>query len=294
MDITGSLGRIDSINCSLFTVPSTILIIEDDIFFGDALLQKVRSGGYDAFLARDGVSGLKELRDRRPDLVLLDIVLPKMTGYDVLEAKQKDPGLAHIPVIVISRSGEPAEVNRALSFGVKDYVVKSEFDPEEVMEKVRLQLSGKDISVAVKAPENPPLKAKPPSSPGLSGKKIMWVEDDKFLSDIIARKLSAHGCVLLHAAEGESALKMLEKEHPDLVLLDILLSGIDGFEILKRIKSNEKIRKTPVILLSNLGQKEDIEKGESLGAARFLVKATVTLDEIIAEIQKVLQEAGSK
>ena len=132
------------------------------------------------------------------------------------------------------------------------------------------------------------------SNQGIAKKKVMWVEDDSFLGDIIARKLSMQGCGLVHATEGEEALKLLEKESPDLILLDILLSGIDGFEILRRIKENEKTKKVPVILLSNLGQKEDVEKGKSLGAARFLIKATVTLDEIVEEIKTVLKEVGSK
>ena len=119
----------------------------------------------------------------------------------------------------------------------------------------------------------------------------MWVEDDKFLSDIIARKLSLQGCALVHATEGEEALKLLQSENPDLILLDILLSGIDGFEILKRIKENPKTKHIPVILLSNLGQKSDVDKGKALGAARFLIKATVTLDEIVEEIKRVLKES---
>lgn len=116
----------------------------------------------------------------------------------------------------------------------------------------------------------------------------MWVEDDEFLSDIIARKFSAQGCSLVHATNGEEALVVLEKEHPDLLLLDILLPGIDGFEILRRLKSNLKTQNIPVILLSNLGQKADVEKGTKLGAARFLIKATVTLDEIVEEIKAVI------
>jgi CheY-like chemotaxis protein len=122
----------------------------------------------------------------------------------------------------------------------------------------------------------------------LEGKKVMWVEDDKFLSDIIARKLSREKCVLHHATEGESAIAMAEKEQPDVILLDILLPGIDGFEILSRLKSNPLTKNIPVIFLSNLGQQSDIERGQRLGAARFLVKATVTLDEIVNEIKKVL------
>ena len=274
---------------------SKILIVEDDIFLGDVLMQKLKASGYEALLARDGVSGLKQLREWKPDLMLLDIILPQMNGYEVLEAKQKDPSISAIPVIVISNSGQPVEINRALALGVKDYLVKAQFDPEEVIVKVRLQLSKEGDVAFTQQSSSAPAQAAGAGIPGgLTGRKIMWVEDDKFLSDIIARKLSMQGCGLVHATEGEEALKLLEKESPDLILLDILLSGIDGFEILRRIKENEKTKKVPVILLSNLGQKEDVEKGKSRGAARFLIKATVTLDEIVEEIKTVLKEVGSK
>ena len=96
----------------------------------------------------------------------------------------------------------------------------------------------------------------------------------------------------MKAKEGEEPLSLLAKEKPDLILLDILLSGLNGFEILKRIKSDAATKSVPVILLSNLGQKEDVSKGASLGAARFLIKATVTLDEIVEEIKTVLKENG--
>ncbi len=275
---------------------SKILVIEDDIFLGDVLMQKLKAGGYEALLSRDGASGLKQIHDWKPDLVLLDIILPQMNGYEVLEAKIKDPRISAIPVIVISNSGQPVEINRALALGVKDYLVKAQFDPEEVIVKVRLQLSkegsGPSLTERTAASVAEPVKAaEAPPVGTLTGKKIMWVEDDKFLSDIIARKLSTQGCGLLHASDGEQALKILETEAPDLILLDILLPGLDGFEILKRIKEGPR-KATPVVLLSNLGQKSDIEKGKALGAIRFLIKATVTLDEIVEEIKTVLRETG--
>ena len=124
----------------------------------------------------------------------------------------------------------------------------------------------------------------------LKGKKIMWVEDDSFLSDIIARKLSVYGCVLVSARDGEQALSIVEKEIPDIILLDILLPGMSGFELLEKLKSNEKIKNIPVIILSNLSQKSDIEKGKELKAERFLVKATLTLDEIMRQIGEILEE----
>ncbi|PIQ91316.1 MAG: response regulator [Parcubacteria group bacterium CG11_big_fil_rev_8_21_14_0_20_39_22] len=122
----------------------------------------------------------------------------------------------------------------------------------------------------------------------LDGKKIVLVEDDQFLEEIITRKLANTKCVLFHASEGEKALEIISRELPDIVMLDIILPGIDGFEILRRIKSNPEIKNIPVILLSNLGQEGDIEKGKSLGANRFLIKATVTPDEIVSQIEGVL------
>jgi len=124
----------------------------------------------------------------------------------------------------------------------------------------------------------------------LEGKKVMWVEDDRFLSDIISRKLLREKCVLIHAVEGEGAISLAEKEQPDIILLDILLPGIDGFEILSRLKANLRTKTIPVILLSNLGQKTDVDKGKSLGADQFLIKATVTLDEIVEEIKNLLKD----
>ena len=123
----------------------------------------------------------------------------------------------------------------------------------------------------------------------LKGKKIMWVEDDKFLNDIISRKLSGTGCELMHVGSGEEAFAKIEEAIPDIILLDILLPGMDGYEILKKLKENPKSASVPVIILSNLGQKSDVERGKELGADKFLIKATVSLDEIISEIAEVLE-----
>ncbi|KKR00627.1 MAG: Response regulator receiver protein [Candidatus Nomurabacteria bacterium GW2011_GWF2_40_31] len=267
-----------------------ILIIEDDVFLGDVLNQKLANEGFSTLLARDGREGYEKIKSFKPDLILLDIILPNMNGYEILEAKQKDSGIAGIPVIIVSNSGQPVEINRALALGVKDYLVKAQFDPEEVLIKVRAELKEaeghSDGAKSLKSLEGAINKKM--NTINLEGKKVVWVEDDQFLNDIITRKLSMVKCTFFHASEGEEALKIINKEIPDIIMLDIILSGMDGFEILRRIKAEPKTKHIPVILLSNLGQKSDIEKGEKLGAARFIVKATITPNEIIDQIKEVL------
>lgn len=266
-----------------------ILVIEDDIFLGDVLTQKLTNEGFDVMLTRDGLEGFNSIKSFHPDLILLDIILSKMNGYEILEAKQKDPSLADIPVIVVSNSGQTVEINRALALGVKDYLVKAQFDPEEVLVKVRAQLrKNEGSSSSIKSLEGA-INQKV-NTANLEGKKVVWVEDDQFLNDIITRKLSMTKCLFFHANEGEEALRIIDKEMPDIVMLDIVLSGMDGFEILRRIKSDPKTKHIPVILLSNLGQASDIEKGKNLGAARFVVKATVTPNEIVDQIREVLAQ----
>lgn len=119
--------------------------------------------------------------------------------------------------------------------------------------------------------------------------KILIIEDDKFLRELISRKLEKEGYIVCEAIDGEEGEKKIREEKPNLVLLDLILPGIDGFEVLSRIKQDSVLESIPIIILSNLGQKEEIEKGLKLGAIDFLVKAHFTPAEIIEKIKNILE-----
>jgi DNA-binding response OmpR family regulator len=270
-----------------------ILIIEDEKVLLEVLEKKLTSQGYEVLVAKDGEEGLNKMKESKPDLILLDIIMPKKDGFEVLTEMNKNEALLEIPVIIISNSGQPVEIDRALRLGVKDYLIKTEFDPEEVINKVT-----KIFGEASDAPEKTigqveEEKANPAEKKGNNpGNKILIVEDDKFLRDLIIKKLNTEGYETVFAVGGEEGLKKVEEEKPDLVLLDLILPGIDGFEVLKQIKSHssDAVKKIPVIILSNLGQRDDVEKGINLGAIDFLIKAHFTPGEIIDKIKQVLKE----
>ena len=115
---------------------------------------------------------------------------------------------------------------------------------------------------------------------------ILIVEDDKFLRELISQKLLKEEYNIIQAVDGEEGLRKAKEENPDLILLDLILPGIDGFEALARMRA-EGVDK-PVIILSNLGQREDVEKGLTLGATDYLVKAHFTPGEIIDKIKSIL------
>lgn len=119
-------------------------------------------------------------------------------------------------------------------------------------------------------------------------KKVLIVEDDKFLRELLGKKLAQVGYTAILAVNGEEGLEKAKKDKPDIVLLDLILPGINGFEFLEKRKDDSDINSVPVIILSNLGQREDIEKGLKLGAKDFLVKAHFTPQEIVNKLQMVL------
>ncbi|MFA5207621.1 MAG: response regulator [Candidatus Magasanikbacteria bacterium] len=119
-------------------------------------------------------------------------------------------------------------------------------------------------------------------------KKILLVEDDKFLRELMSKKLITLGYEVVSAADGESGLVMIKEAKPDVVLLDLILPGINGFEVLEKAKQDPAIANIPVVILSNLGQTEDIEKGLALGAKDFLVKAHFTPQEIVNKLKSIL------
>jgi DNA-binding response OmpR family regulator len=120
-------------------------------------------------------------------------------------------------------------------------------------------------------------------------KTILIVEDNKFLRELIAQKLVKEGYEISEAPDGEEGIKKVKEVKPDLVLLDLILPRIDGFEVLSKIGEDSSLTQIPVIILSNLGQKEDVERGLKLGAVDYLIKAHFTPGEVVGKIKDILK-----
>ena len=116
--------------------------------------------------------------------------------------------------------------------------------------------------------------------------KVLLVEDDKFLRTVLEKKLSAEGFEVISAIDGDEALEKITVEKPDLILLDIILPKKGGFIILENIKKDPELKSVPVLIISNLGQEEDIKKGLSLGAVEYFIKAKISIDDIIKKIKE--------
>ena len=122
--------------------------------------------------------------------------------------------------------------------------------------------------------------------------KILLIDDDPFILDMYVLKLKESGFDIGTAANGKDGLAKIASFEPDLLLLDIVMPAMDGFEVLQELKKNPPAHPLKIILLSNLGQKEDVERGLSLGADDYLVKANFTPGEVVQKIHEVLSKSN--
>jgi CheY-like chemotaxis protein len=250
-----------------------ILIALNDSTLQDLLFSSLKKVGYSVENIKSGKDVIDRLKKSKADLLLLDTVLAGKNGYDILKDKADDKSISNIPVIIVSNSGSPLQMNQIPSTpSIKEFIVRFHIEPDEVLEKIEKIFRGESINKDNKV------------NSMTNGKKILWAEDDKLLSTILSNKIKQSNYILLKASNGDDVFKILENEVPDIIVLDILLPEINGLDILQKIKTNEKLRKIPTIMLSNLSKQGDIDRAKLLGANKFIVKAAVSLDEILREI----------
>ncbi len=120
-------------------------------------------------------------------------------------------------------------------------------------------------------------------------KKVMIIEDDRFLSSLIKARLEKEDFIVLQAFDGEEAIRLLKQEKPSLIILDLIMPKVTGFEVLEAISMDPEQNQTPIVVLSNLAQDSDVAKAKSLGATEYFVKVRVSIDDVIQKVKTILK-----
>ena len=121
-------------------------------------------------------------------------------------------------------------------------------------------------------------------------KKILFIEDESALQKTFGDILGQEGYEVVSALDGEVGLRLARTEKPDLILLDLILPKINGFDVLKQLKEDKETKDIPIVVLTNLEKMEDVERAIKLGAKTYLVKANYTLEEVVRKIKRALEE----
>ncbi len=257
-----------------------ILVIEGHKEFGQQIAKHLAADGFESIFIEKGADAMKLIYDQLPRLIIFNIDITDIDSYDILEKKNSEPLLKKIPVILISTQGIPINMSKIPQGSVADIVLLYKEDPAEVVNKVKKCLgidtdNKKSVSDARSTNKSLPI--------------VLWIEDDNLINSILGKKLTSSGFKLLSAKNGEDALKFLKSNTPDVIVTDLILPSMSGFELLQKIDMEPTWKKIPVMVLSNLDSETDREKAKMLGARKFFVKASISLDQVPKEIVNLIE-----
>ena len=272
-----------------------IVLVEDEPTLANLIESGLRKEGYEVKSAKNGTKGLQLIREVRPDLVLLDIMLPGLKGFTILEKLYKeDHMLPALPVIIISNSGDSIEVERALKMGVRDFLIKVNFNPDEVIEKVKNAFKSEASNGKRKTRKVSGFARSREARKAQKARKVLLVEDDTILSDTLGRKFIEKKYTVFKASNASLARKILAENKVDVILLDLVLPDEHGLSLLREFKKNDRFKHIPVFIISNLGQQEEIEQGLKEGATDYIVKTNTVPGEIFEKVETLLQKGQIK
>jgi adenylate cyclase len=249
-----------------------ILVMESDIDFGDQLANGLRREGYAVQLVRNGSDGLKSILEFLPHLIIIDAVLDGGNSYDILVQKQAEQMIAKIPVIMISSQADPLNMRKIPEGSVSEFIMSLNMEPSKLVDKVNRFLGHQTATET--------------AEPGqVSKKKVLWVEDDRLIGSILSKKIVSSGFDLFHARTGEEALEMIKSITPDIIVVDLVLPNVSGFDFIAEVKKDSRVNNIPIMILSNLSKQSDMERAKELGVRKYIVKASASLDKIIEEMR---------
>jgi CheY-like chemotaxis protein/signal transduction histidine kinase len=238
-------------------VTTTVLVVDDDPLVQHLLRGQLEQEGFRVLVAVDGVEGLTMARESRPHVIILDIHLPRLDGWQVLAELKSDPALVNIPVVILSVEEQRA---RAFSFGACEYLVKP-IEADRLLNVVRRAVQ-----------------------PGAGD--ILVVDDDDDTREMVSRNLRRAGFTTVEARDGEEALLRARVVKPSMVILDLLMPQVDGFEVLRTLRAEGQ--DVPVLVLTGkvLTPEEQTILKERL--VRVVTKDGVAIEHVIREARKAL------
>ncbi len=251
-----------------------VLIVEDNEMNSDMLSRRLRRHGYEPVVAADGQAGLECARQESPDIILLDLTLPVIDGWEVARQLKRDPQTQAIPIIALTAHAMTGDRDKAIEAGCDDYDTKP-VDLPRLLSKMQALLASSPSVVSVAegaAPTGTSTEATGGRSPHGLGGTVLIVDDVAENRDLLARRVRREGCDVRTACNGEEALAILDRGGIDLVLLDIMMPVVNGYEVLERMKADTALRHVPVIVISATDELSSVVKCLEMGANDYLSK----------------------
>ena len=250
-----------------------VLIVDDDPDIREGIVAVLETNDYRLSTASNGIECMQLIRDEIPDLLILDMLMPRMDGFAVIRELRSDPDLAGIPVIILTTVIEDAayrryELETGVAMDVSNYIEKPA-PPDELLRRV---------SAIVDQPY------------------IIVADDDPDIVEAISTVLESRPYNVAVARDGEQCLEMIRKRSPDLLLLDLLMPRMDGFAVIRELQSDPANAKIPILLLTTIVEdasrrRYELETGRDMPVQAYLQKP-IAPEPLLREVEKTLEKIG--
>lgn len=247
-----------------FKNPPLVLVADDDVNTALVVKGLLLSMGYAVCVATNGRDALRLARERRPELVLLDVRMPELDGLQIADILRHDPDTRRVAVLAMSA---PQAREEALRSGAAEFLAKP-FSAEALRQAAERALRQQHLERSLFS--------------------VLIVDDDPVIRSVCREVLEGQGFSVLEAADGAQALDMALREKPDVVLLDVMLPDIDGFQVIERLREERATAQLPIIIISARGRTGDKVRALRLGGDDYLVKPFDAM-ELGARVESVLK-----
>lgn len=244
-----------------------ILVIDDEPAIAQLIKINLEADGYEVDTALDGMEGIEKAKASPPDVITLDVLMPGMNGFQVMELLKKNPGTADIPVIFISIVEGPQK-DRGFYLGAVDFLTKP-IEYGELLKSLKKIESSIGKVTGVK-------------------KEVLVIDDEVDVANLIKVNLEDQGYDVFVAYNGPDAIAIARERKPEVIMLDLAMPGMDGFSVMKVLKQDKETEHIPIIVLTGHDTKGYKQKSLMLGAAQYMTKPFSEKD-IVEEIKKVIK-----
>lgn len=244
-----------------------VLLVDDSDLIHRHTRPILQAEGYEVVEAWDGEEGLALCAKRLPDLILTDVEMPKLDGWELCRRIKQDPKTEHIPVVICSSLGAASDLEKGFDLGADEYLVKPVV-PEELVGRLQALLATKMLS---------------------ERERLLVVDDSAAIRHLVADCLKRQGFQVTTAVDGQDGLEKARQTKPDLILTDYDMPRMTGFELVVALRRNEQTRDIPIVMLTARDTKRDQAQMRAAGLNSYLVKPFGT-DKCIALVERVLAE----
>ncbi len=260
----GIVNPFESISTALNNLShgKKVLIVEDKIHARQLLTTYIKGAGYTVEIAINGVEAIEKAKTWKPDLITLDILLPIKDGWQVLKELKEHPFCKDIPIVIVSMVDEP---NLAFSLGAKEYLVKP-IQKEKLISSIRSLLTTYSSTKHI---------------------KVLLIDDDKSITDLLSVILEAEGCDVIVSHEGKTGLELAKNEQPKLIILDLTMPEMSGFEVAHELKKQQSTMHIPIIIMTGNEINDDMKEKLEGFVVKLMSKSGFTKKDLLKEITTI-------